>query len=67
MKNRIFAITIAAPAMPVKPNMPATSATIKKMSVHLNILFLSQLCLLTARNQLCKTHAKKVFPQKRII
>jgi hypothetical protein len=61
IKNRTFAIPIAAPAMPVKPNTPATSATIKKMSVHPNIKFLSQLCLLTARNLLCRIHANEVF------
>jgi hypothetical protein len=37
MKNNILAIDAAAPAMPVKPNIPATIAMIRNMNDHFNI------------------------------
>jgi hypothetical protein len=37
MKKRILAISIDVPAIPVKPKRPATNATIKNMSAHVNI------------------------------
>jgi hypothetical protein len=38
IKNRILAIPAASAAMPVKPNIPATRATIRKSNTHLNIV-----------------------------
>jgi hypothetical protein len=37
MTNIIFAISVAAAAIPVKPNMPATIATIKNRMTQPNI------------------------------
>lgn len=38
MKNRIFAIPAAAPAMPVKPRSPAMTAMMRKVTVQDNIV-----------------------------
>lgn len=37
MKNKILAIEAAPAAIPPKPNTAATSAIIKKITVHLSI------------------------------
>jgi hypothetical protein len=43
MKNRIWAIFVAAPAIPPKPNSAATSAITRKIIANLNIIiFLSR-------------------------
>lgn len=39
IKNRTLAIPAALAATPVKPNIPATMATIKKITVQRNIGF----------------------------
>jgi hypothetical protein len=38
-QNRIIATPAAAPANPPNPRAAATSATMKKINAHLNILF----------------------------
>jgi len=38
-KNRNFAIPIEAPAIPVKPNKPATRPTIRKIKAQRSIVF----------------------------
>lgn len=38
MKNKIFAIPAAAPAIPPNPNIPATIATISNIIVQRNII-----------------------------
>ena len=43
MAKRIRAIPTAAPAIPVNPSTPATSAIIRKMSVHYSINVLSSI------------------------
>ena len=45
----IFAMVAAAPAMPVKPKIPATSAITKKNSPHFNIIYLLNALLRTLR------------------
>jgi hypothetical protein len=40
MKNRIFAIPVAAPAIPANPNTPAIIAMIKKINAHCNMMIL---------------------------
>jgi hypothetical protein len=44
--NKIFAIPIDAPAIPVNPSTPAIKANTKNIRDHLNIMFPPQ-CLLT--------------------
>lgn len=46
--KRTLAIPTAAPAIPEKPSSPATSATIKNMTVQANIIF----CVLFSFDQL---------------
>ena len=40
IKNNTFAIPAALTAIPVKPNMPATMATIRKITVQRNIVYI---------------------------
>lgn len=42
MKNIILATCAADAAIPVKPNTPATIATIKNINTHINIVFSSK-------------------------
>jgi hypothetical protein len=42
-KNRIFAIPMAAPAIPVKPRMPAINAMTRKTSDQCNMQLIRQL------------------------
>jgi hypothetical protein len=42
-KNKIFAISVAAPAIPVKPRTPAIRATIRKVRIQLSMsLFITE-------------------------
>lgn len=41
IKNRIFAISTAPPAIPPNPNIAATRAIIKNVTTHLNIVNLT--------------------------
>lgn len=53
MKNRIFAMPVAAVAMPPNPNRAATNATIKKITDQANMLIPSYVMALTgAKNVL---------------
>jgi hypothetical protein len=44
IKNRIFAMEAAPDAMPVKPKMAATIATIKNMTDHFNMILYLKFC-----------------------
>ena len=39
IKNKIFAMPLAAAAMPVKPKTAAITDTMKKIIAHLNMMF----------------------------
>lgn len=55
--NRIRAIPAAVPAMSVKPNRPAISATIKNVIVQFNMKSLSQLPVSFAQEAYCTMNA----------